>query len=140
MSATKKALPAGRRVPKIVGYSLGVCVAVIALLVFFWVLTNAYDITLIVDSDTHVTFQNFFDALYSIFIIILGFVVFPPLLHFTLEGIYSLRNKKKKNGVLHMIAKNSKKIVYSGTIGYWFLYIVALSIYFIFSSGLPVGK
>lgn len=125
MSGTKK-------IPKIVGYSLAVCVAVIILLIFFWVLITVYDITLIIDSETHITFQRFFNVLYTIFIIILGFAVFPPIFHFTLEGIYSLRNKKKKSGILYIISKKSEKIVYSGTMGYWFLYTVGLSLYFMF--------
>lgn len=131
MSTTKKS-GQNRQIPKIVGYSLGICVAVFVLIVFFWALITVYDITLIIDSDTHITFQRFFDVLYLIFVIILGFAIFPPIFHFTLEGIYSLRNKKKKTGILYMIAKNSEKIVYSGTMGYWFLYIAGLSLYFFF--------
>ncbi len=125
MSETKK-------VPKIIGYSLGVCVAVAILLTFFWVLITAYDITIIIDSETHVAFQSFFNILYTISLIILGFTIFPPALYFVLEIIYSFRNKRKKTGILHMIAKNTRKIVYSGTIGYWLLYLLGLFLFIIF--------
>ncbi len=126
----KRGVSRKQQASKIVGYSLGACVAVAIILVFLWLLIAFYDITLVIDSDTHLQFQRFFDIIYFIFVIIIGFAVFPPVFDFALQGIYLFRNKKKKKGILYLIEKNKNKIIYSGAIGYWFLYIIGLSLYF----------
>lgn len=121
-----------KKMPKLVGYCSASFVAVAIALVFFWLLNFFYDTTLIIDSDTHVEVQSFFGVLFFVFFLILGFTVFPILIYLFLGLLrFFVKNQKKgKRSILKTILKNEKKIIYNAAIGFWFLYIIGLVIYF----------
>ncbi|MBU2539856.1 hypothetical protein KJ786_01710 [Patescibacteria group bacterium] len=123
-----------KKIPKLVGYCSASFVAVVITLSFFWLLFTFYDTFLIIDSETHVQVQSFFNILFFVFYLILGFTVFPILIYLFLRLIsfFAKKQKKGKKSVLKTISKNEKKIIYNTAIGYWFLYVVGLAIYYMF--------
>lgn len=123
-----------KKMPKLVGYCLASFVAVLITLTFFWLLNAFYDTFLIIDSDTHIEVQNFFNILFLVFFIILGFTVFPILVCLFLKfiGFFAKKQKKGKKSILKTISKNEKKIIYNTAVGYWFMYIIWLAVYFLF--------
>lgn len=115
------------KMPKLVGYSLASSVAAAVTFIFFWVLDSFYEITIIIDADTHVKIGNFFAVLFSIFILIIAFSIFPVILYFLLSLISFLSSKLNKKSVSKKLKANREKIVYYATFGYWFIFAVGLT-------------